>query len=125
EERRRTRELERLNEELRRTNRALDELKDRYSDLYQNAPAMYFSLDARGRILVCNDTLLRVLGYHRRELLGKSYAELLPEDLRLEFDGRFREFLKKGNIEVESRWLRADGELIDVLVKGTAVQDEQ
>ncbi len=125
EERRRTRELERLNEELRRTNRALAELKDRYSDLYQNAPAMYFSLDAQGRFLVCNDTLLRVLGYRRRDLLGRSYATLLPEESRPMFDERFRLFLKEGSIEVESRWLRADGQLIDVLIKGTAVRDEQ
>ena len=44
----RTRELTRVNEQLRRINRELHDLKDRYSDLYENAPAMYFSLDHGG-----------------------------------------------------------------------------
>ena len=47
--RHRTRELTRVNEQLRTINRELVELKDRYTDLYDNAPAMYFSLDTRGR----------------------------------------------------------------------------
>ena len=42
-------ELTQVNEQLRRINRELEELKNRYSDLYENAPAMYFSLDSRGR----------------------------------------------------------------------------
>ncbi len=45
---RRTLELTQANDELRRTNRALEELKDRYSDLYENAPAMYFTVDRQG-----------------------------------------------------------------------------
>ena len=44
----RTLELTQVNEQLRRINRELEELKNRYSDLYENAPAMYFSLDLQG-----------------------------------------------------------------------------
>ena len=41
----RTSQLTQVNEQLRQINRELVELKDRYTDLYENAPAMYFSLD--------------------------------------------------------------------------------
>lgn len=123
EERKRTRELIRLNEQLRSTNRALAELKDRYSDLYQNAPAMYFSLDHEGRILVCNDTLLRTLGYQRRSLIGRPYEDLLPEEDRPTFRSRFAQFLQDGRIEVEGRWLTNDGRSIDVFVAAVAVHD--
>jgi PAS domain S-box-containing protein len=119
--RRRTKELTHVNQQLRRANRELQDLKDRYSDLYQNAPAMYFSLDERGNILECNNTLLRTLGFDRNELLGRPYMVLLPETRHSEFPKRFAEFLRTGYIEVESRWKKANGELIDVWVTGTAV----
>ena len=45
----RTQELTQVNEQLRKINRELEELKDRYTDLYENSPAMYFSLDSKAR----------------------------------------------------------------------------
>ncbi|WP_169979455.1 sensor histidine kinase [Tautonia rosea] len=124
-ERKRTEELQQLNRTLQLTNQALADLKDRYSDLYQNAPAMYFSLDQEGNLLVCNETLLRTLGYDRRSILGRPYLELLPEELRPSFRGRFAQFLKEGRIEVESQWRTRDGRLIDVFVTAVAVRDSR
>jgi PAS domain S-box-containing protein len=123
--RKRTRELTQANEQLRRINRELEDLKNRYGDLYQNAPAMYFSLDESGVFLECNNTLLRTLGYRRRELIGKSYEILLPDDQRASFPERFATFLREGVVEVESRWALAGGGLIDVWVTGTAVLDSE
>jgi PAS domain S-box-containing protein len=117
----RTRELEQLNGQLRAINRELEELKDRYSDLYQNAPAMYFSLDGEGRFLDCNDTLLRTLGYGREELIGQSLERVLTQERRPLFAARQQEFLREGKIEMESQWVKLSGEVIDVWVSGTAV----
>jgi PAS domain S-box-containing protein len=118
----RTRELTQVNEQLRLINRELEELKERYRDLYQNAPAMYFSLDERGHLLECNDTLLRTLGYRRETLVGQSYVRLLPEALKPRFCERFAQFLAEGSIEVASQWVKANGEVIEVWVRGTAVR---
>jgi PAS domain S-box-containing protein len=118
---RRTRELTLVNHQLRRTNRELQELKDRYSDLYQNAPAMYFSLDPSGYIIECNNTLLRTLGYNRHDLIGQPYPALLSDSRKAPFATNFEEFLRSGYIEVESRWKKANGDEIDVWVTGTAV----
>jgi PAS domain S-box-containing protein len=117
----RTRELEQVNGQLRVINRELEELKDRYRDLYQNAPAMYFSLDGEGRFLDCNDTLLRTLGYRREELIGRSLERLLPPERRGSFAERFAEYMRRGAVELESQWVKAGGEMIDVWVSGTAV----
>lgn len=119
----RTRELTQVNEQLRLINRELEDLKERYRDLYQNAPTMYFSIDDQGRLLDCNDTLLRTLGYRREALVGRSYDRLLPEALRPLFPARFAEFLEKGSIEVQSQWVKANGEVIDVWVTGWAVRN--
>ena len=117
----RTRELTQVNGQLRQINRELEELKDRYRDLYQNAPAMYFSLDAEGRFLDCNDTLLGTLGYRREELIGQSYVRILPEHRRPLFAERYKTFLREGTIEMEGHWVKAGGESIDVWVSGTTV----
>lgn len=117
----RTRELTQVNDQLRLINRELEELKERYRDLYQNAPAMYFSLDITGRFLECNETLLRTLGYRADELIGRHYETILPASRRSKFAVNFAEFLRKGSVEVSSRWVKANGETIDVWVNGTAV----
>ena len=123
ERRLRNRELTQVNEHLRLINRELEELKERYRDLYQNAPTMYFSLDDQGRILECNDTLLHTLGYSREVLLGRSYEAILPAARRPFFTRMLADFLRDGSTEYESRWVKADGEVIDVWIKGSAVRD--
>ena len=71
--RRRTKQLMKANQSLVESNgiliqvnSELKELKDRYSDLYQNAPVMYFTVDSRKILIDCNDTMLRALGQRER-----------------------------------------------------------
>lgn len=117
----RTRELTQLNEQLRMINREMEDLQDRYRDLYQHAPAMYFTLDPEGRVLECNDTMLRTLGFRREELVGHSFERLLAPQRRMHFLDRYAEFMRRGSIELESQWVKANGESIDVWVSGSAV----
>jgi len=119
--RRRTRELIRANEQLRRINRELQELKDRYGDLYQNAPAMYFTLDERGRFLECNDTLLRSLGHPREALIGRPYTAILAPARHADFAANYAEFLRVGFVELENQWRKADASPIDVWVTATVI----
>ena len=119
----RTRELMQVNEQLRIINRELEDLKERYRDLYQNAPALYFSLDNEGRLVDVNDTLLETLGYRRDALVGQPYEILLPETKRQAFSDRFEDFLQVGTIEVESQWLKANNEVIDVWLNASTIRD--
>src|SRR5262249_6627989 len=113
--RRRTEELSQSNERLVRINQDLERLKESYRDLYQKAPAMYFSLDPKGHLVACNDTLLRTLGYAREELLRQPYTLLLPPESRAGFEQALAAYQKAG--EVETRWLMKDGTVIDVWVR--------
>jgi PAS domain S-box-containing protein len=118
----RTRELTQVNEQLRQINRELEELKDRYRDLYQNAPAMYYSIDPEGRILDCNETLLATLGYPREGLVGHPVSKILSPPYRSNFAAKYAEFHRRGSIEMESQWIKSNGELIDVWVSATAIR---
>lgn len=112
--RRRTRDLTTVNEQLRKANRELEELKDRYRDLYQNAPALYYSVDERAIIVDCNDTLLKTLGYRRDQVIGRSAILLMEESLRPRFSGILAKLLRDGRFEFESRWVKSNGELLAV-----------
>ncbi len=120
--RKRTRELIDVNSQLRRINRELEFVKNRYSDLYRNAPAMYFSLDPRGTVVECNDTLLLTLGRDRGDVVGRPYVDLLPESRKSTFPAWFDELRRSGRVELESRWVKSDGQEIDVWLASTAVR---
>jgi chemotaxis family two-component system sensor kinase Cph1 len=121
--RRRTRELSEANDRLRQTNSDLQRLKESYRDLYHHAPALYFSLDARGRFVACNETMLRALGYRREALLGQPYTRLLPAGGRGDFLADPTVFQRPG--ELETQWVKQDGTVIDVWIATTTIRDER
>ncbi len=120
---RRTEELSQTNERLRRINEDLQRLKESYRDLYHNAPVMYFSLDARGQFVSCNDTMIKNLGYQRDDLTGQPYTCLLTPDGKARFLRQADAYQRAG--EVETQWVARDGTVIDVWIRSTPVQDEE
>ena len=123
--RQRTEQLAVANAQLRKTNQELERLKNRYSDLYHNSPAMYYTLDADGKMTACNDRMATVLGYGREELVGRPYTMLLADPDAGAVDRRIDTLRQQGRIEQESRWRRKDGCVIDVQVRASAMLDEQ
>ncbi|WP_435010493.1 sensor histidine kinase [Tundrisphaera lichenicola] len=119
--RRRTQELIQANDQLRRTNRQVEELKDRYGDLYQNAPAMYLSVDRRGNLLECNETMFRTLGLDGRELLNRPCGRFFRTGRGPSLAERLAEASRTRPIEFEAEWIKANGETIYVWVTGSAV----
>lgn len=120
--RRRTEELSLTNERLLRSNQDLERLKESYRDLYHHAPAMYFSLDARGHLVGFNDTLCHALGYAREDLYQQPYTTLLTPESRERYRAEPDAYQRPG--EVETRWVKKDGTVIDVWIRTVPLQDE-
>lgn len=81
---------------------AMIESEKRYKVLYDNTPAMYFSLNIMGEILSVNRYGAHVLGYQRKELVGRDISELyVPGDRE-----RFQEYLADATFHPDSsyRW---------------------
>ncbi|OUD12393.1 PAS domain S-box protein [Thioflexithrix psekupsensis] len=70
-------ELEMQNEELLRTQRALEEAYQRYSDLYDFAPVGYLTLDPQFNITQINLTGAELLGDSRTNLLKSSFYQFI------------------------------------------------
>jgi PAS domain S-box-containing protein len=113
--------------DFKKTEYALKESEARYIDLYDNAPDMYISVDARtGRILQCNQTLATELGYTKAEIIGREIFYLYHPDSLEKVKKTLRDFVETGEIhDRELQVLRKNGTVIDISLNSSAVRDEE
>ncbi len=87
-------ELELQNEELRETQNALQEARDRFARLYEHAPVGYVVMDSAGIVRRANATWHVMLNCEDEDLRGTPFADvILPEDAPI-FRARFRAFFR-------------------------------
>ena len=95
--------------------------------LFEESPIGAQSVDPDGRIVVVNDTMLRLLGYRREEYLGRTIEEVThPEDLARD-EEIFNELRagKCDSAEFSKRYLRADGTYIPGRLRLAALRDDE
>ena len=111
--------------ECRQAGSALKKYADQFTDLYQNAPCAYYSLDSDSVFVHINDTALNLLGRSREEVVGKmKFTDLLTP-------ASDKSFLESCQILKECGWLRnlqleiarADGTKLSVLLNANAIKD--
>jgi len=68
-----------------------------------------------------NERFCDMVGYTQAELLGKNARMVYPNDEEFEYVGRekYRQISERGTGTVETRMLRKDGKVIDVLLSST------
>jgi len=98
--------LENKNKSLTRTQEELKYSRNRYFDLYENAPTGFFTLNNAGRILEANKTMLRMIGENKHALQANSFTEILhPEDIPI-FNAFLNEIVNKKQVSaIEARLL--------------------
>ncbi len=109
---------------------AKDELKkseERYQDLYENAPDMFLSVDAKTtNIVKCNQTVATNLGYTKKEIIGRHIFEMYHPDCMEDVKKAFQSFRETGEIHnAELQVKRKDGTKIDVILNVSSILDEQ
>ena len=117
-------QLEMQNEELRRTQAELENLRARYYDLYDLAPVSYFTLSPRGIILEANLTAATLLGGVRGELTRKPFNRfIVAEDQDAHYLHRKRLFETGEPLEQDLRMVKMDGTEFWGHLAGTASRD--
>ncbi|THD42635.1 MAG: PAS domain S-box protein [Bradyrhizobium sp.] len=84
----------------------------------QITPALFHSIDEKGRLVAVSDAWLAKFGYTREEVIGRLSSEFLTEASR-EFavSKVLPEFFRTGRCEnVAYQMVRRDGEILDVLL---------
>jgi PAS domain S-box-containing protein len=98
-----------------------------YRDLYRATPAMLYTVDPEGRIILCSDRWLRKMGYQREEVLGRYISEFMtPSSQALLSGGRLRQLISTGNLDNERReFINREGQVMEVLISAHAERDTQ
>lgn len=110
--------------ERKRAMELLRKSSEEISDLYNNAPCGYHSLDGNGVVIRVNDTELRWLGHSREEVLDKKFTDLLTPRSQAAFQASFQRFKEEGSVQdSEFEMIRKDGSEFPVLLSATAVTD--
>jgi PAS domain S-box-containing protein len=68
--------------ERKQTQEALRESEEQYRAITETASDAIITMDDRSRILFVNQAAITIFGYDESELLGYSFAMLLPEEMR-------------------------------------------
>lgn len=72
--------------------------------MVDNSPDLIYILDLAGKFTFVNDSVTKLLGYEKSDLMGKHYSEFLAEEDRLKaeyvFNERRRESRSNRNIEL-------------------------
>jgi PAS domain S-box-containing protein len=116
-------ELELQKEQLRKARQQLEDSKNRYADLYDNAPMGYVTLSERGFIQEINLTAADLLGRPRARLLGAHFpGYLIKNDRRIFLDHLRHCWREQAEATCEARVISSDGQLIDLEIRSIFVR---
>ncbi len=106
---------------------ALKKSEANVMDLYDHAPDMYVSVEAKtAAVKHCNQTLADKLGYCKEEILGQPVFNLYHPDCMDKVRRVFQTFVTTGEIRnAELQLRKKDGDKIDVNLNVTAMRDKQ
>ncbi|MCM2291223.1 EAL domain-containing protein [Allorhizobium sp. BGMRC 0089] len=85
--------------------------------IYNTTPAMLFSVDTDDRIVSVSDYWTLATGYDRQSVIGTRFGDMVDEDARQDYKA-FRETQNgtPGQREHTTRFIAADGRIVDVLI---------
>lgn len=101
----------------------LEEVKERYRKLYDDAPDMMHSVDRNGNIIICNQTEAKALGYEVAELTGRPQQDIIAPEEREESKRKLEALGSTGFIEGERTFLAKDGRRIPTYIRSSAIYD--
>lgn len=88
----------------------LKESEARFQELFEEAPIGYHSLDAKGNLLVVNNTWCRIFGREEKDVLGRNFGEFLSPASKEIFKETFPKLKMTGAAEdVEFEIVKGDG----------------
>jgi PAS domain S-box-containing protein len=117
-------ELQMQSEELHMAQLALEESRNRYQDLYNNAPVGYFTIHENGLIIDTNRTGVKLIGIDRSRLKNKFFSSfILEEDRDKYLLHRQKVYQNQGPDSCELRITNRDGEHFFAQLKSTLVKD--
>ena len=118
-------ELEMQNVDLRQSQIKMEELKDRYLDLYDFAPVGYMNLNDKGLILEANLAAVRLLGVERTSLINMFFSHFVYQEFMNAYFSYLKQvFESQSKQTCEIKLTRKDGTIFHAQLESVSVQDE-
>ncbi|MBP7034765.1 MAG: sensory histidine kinase AtoS [Euryarchaeota archaeon ADurb.Bin294] len=96
---------------------ALRESEERFRLLFEQAPVPYQSLNEKGEIIEVNEAWVRLMGYERNEVIGRSFMTYIPEKCLNDFQRFLLDISEFGSMyESELIILHSTGREIPVIL---------
>ncbi len=111
--------------ELRQNAQALRDSEKRYRDLFEHSNHAVIIHDLAGRILDVNERTCELLGYKKDRLLPLEVTSFRPNGWQPPDDNPLQIVREKGRHSFESRFERADGEVLDIDISARIVDREK
>ncbi len=104
---------------------ALHASKQNVKRLYEQTPALLYSVDANGKLLSVTRHWLEVMGYRKSDVLGRRSIEFMTDQSRQQIAEkalpRFREFGQVSDFPCQM--VKKNGDIFDVLLSATSEHD--
>lgn len=106
------------------SDRALQESEEKYRIAFNTSPDLFYRVSPEGKILECNDTAVKTLGYSRNELLGMPLSNLYAEESKGHAKEYFNEWMKTGKLRNKTlKIVTKDGKKIDIDLNVNTIYD--
>ena len=96
-----------------------------YFRFFDAAPIPFQSLDQNGTIRYVNNAWCRTLGYHKDDVVGTPFQQLLPDEFHENFPLYIENFFQNNLREKDTNYRirHHDGEWLDVRFNGSVIRD--
>lgn len=119
-------ELELQNEELRATQKKLEDSKEDYFNLFNKAPVGFMLIDQLGFIRKVNSTLLDLLNINSDAILEKPFNEFIHPDDKNIFLSRLKAFFRTPeNKRIDIRIKKINNDYIHARIEGQKLYSER
>ena len=109
-----------------RVEKALRESEERYRNILQSIEEGYFETDLEGRLVFVNDSVCKILGYSKGDILGKKYVEFVSQENASKIFNTFRTVYETGKAVklANYEFIQKDGTTIILELSASLVNDE-
>jgi PAS domain S-box-containing protein len=111
------------NDELKRTQQALEESRARLQAILDHIPAIVFMKDMEGQYLVINRWYENLLKLREQDVRGKTPHEILPRDVADQFVAAHQRVVQGQSVQAFEQHIPFDGGMITVLSTQFPIRD--
>jgi PAS domain S-box-containing protein len=111
--------------EIKRKNVELKDSHEKYCSIFEGAASLIISLNSAGEIIDCNNSIEKLLGYSKDEVMKQPFNKILHQSSHKKAEKIVEEAFKKGIVSSgEYKMIRKDGGTIIVNIHTSALKGD-